>query len=119
MRWVWLFGLVVACKSDEAKEAMPVIPAPVTFSSGSRLHATFHEVDGVKIFTGWQDVQLGKPCEFFGDRCLPGTTRIESNDLALFEELSGIDTSAWPTRLVLDGDLDPGELAARFARKVR
>ena len=42
-----------------------------------------------------------------------------AKDLALFEELSGIDTSAWPTRLVLDGDLDPGELAARFARKVR
>ena len=42
-----------------------------------------------------------------------------ARDLALFEELSGIDTSAWPTRLVLDGELDPGELAARFARKVR
>ena len=44
---------------------------------------------------------------------------VYATDLALFEELSGIDTSAWPTRLVLDGDLDPGELAARFARKVR
>jgi hypothetical protein len=42
-----------------------------------------------------------------------------ARDLALFEELSDIDTSAWPTRLVLDGELDPGELAARFARKVR
>ena len=44
---------------------------------------------------------------------------VYARDLALFEELSDIDTSAWPTRLVLDGDLDPGELAARFARKVR
>ncbi len=42
-----------------------------------------------------------------------------AQDLALFEELSGIDTSAWSTRLILDGDLDPGELAERFARKVR
>ena len=42
-----------------------------------------------------------------------------ARDLAVFEELSGIDTSAWPTRLVLDGELDPAELAARFARKVR
>ena len=42
-----------------------------------------------------------------------------AKDLALFEELSGIDTSAWPTRLVLDGDLDPGELAQKLARKVR
>ena len=44
---------------------------------------------------------------------------VYAKDLALFEELSAIDTSAWPTRLVLDGQLDPGELAARFARKVR
>ena len=44
---------------------------------------------------------------------------VYARDLALFEELSGIDTSAWPTRLVLAGTLDPGELAARFARKVR
>ena len=39
-------------------------------------------------------------------------------DLALFERLSGLDTSAWPTRLVIDGALDPAELAARFATKV-
>lgn len=39
-------------------------------------------------------------------------------DLAEFERLSGLDTSRWPTRLVLDGALDPGELAERFARKV-
>lgn len=42
-----------------------------------------------------------------------------AKDLAVFEELSGLDTSAWPTRLVLDGGMDPGELAARFGRKVR
>lgn len=42
-----------------------------------------------------------------------------ARDLDLFEELSGIDTSAWHTRRVLDGELDPGELAARLARKVR
>jgi hypothetical protein len=64
-----------------------------------------------------------------GAEQVPGTAPIADDlarlaelyakDLALFEELSGIDTSAWPTRLVLDGDLDPAELASRFARKVR
>jgi hypothetical protein len=44
---------------------------------------------------------------------------VYAKDLALFEELSGIDTSGWATRQVLDGDLDPAELAARLARKVR
>jgi len=50
---------------------------------------------------------------------LSRVAEVYAKDLALFEELSGIDTSAWPTRLILDGQLDPGELAARFARKVR
>jgi hypothetical protein len=50
---------------------------------------------------------------------LARVAEVYARDLALFEELSGIDTSAWPTRLVLDGGMDPGELAARFARKVR
>ena len=39
-------------------------------------------------------------------------------DLSLFEELSGIDTARWPTRLILDGTLEPADLAARFATKV-
>ena len=50
---------------------------------------------------------------------LARVAEVYAKDLALFEELSDIDTSAWPTRRILDGDLDPGELAARFARKVR
>ena len=50
---------------------------------------------------------------------LAHVAEVYARDLALFEELSGIDTSAWPTRLILDGQLDPGELAARLARKVR
>ena len=40
-------------------------------------------------------------------------------DLAVFEELSGLDTSAWPTRRVLDGTMEPRELADRFAGKVQ
>lgn len=86
MRWVWLFALVAACKSDETKPAKPIVPAPVTFASGSRLHAMFHEVDGVKLLVGWQDTQLGKPCTFLGGRCVPGTTRHESDSLALFDD---------------------------------
>ena len=39
-------------------------------------------------------------------------------DLGVFEQLSGLDTTRWPTRLVLDGAMDPGALAARFAAKV-
>ncbi|QBX56363.1 hypothetical protein EXE58_13395 [Nocardioides seonyuensis] len=39
-------------------------------------------------------------------------------DLELFAELSGIDTTAWPTRRILEGTLDPDELAARFAAKI-
>lgn len=42
-----------------------------------------------------------------------------ADDMALFEQLSGLDTSAWPTRRILAGSLDPGELAAKFATKVR
>ena len=39
-------------------------------------------------------------------------------DLAVFDRLSGLDTSAWPTTRILAGELDPGELAARLATKV-
>lgn len=39
-------------------------------------------------------------------------------DLEVFAELSGLDTSDWATRRILDGTLDPGALAARFADKI-
>ncbi len=42
-----------------------------------------------------------------------------ATDLALFEQLSGIDTSGWATRRILDGTLDPAELAANFAARVK
>lgn len=86
MRWAWFLALVVACKSDDGKDAKPVIPAPVTFSSGSRLHATVHEVDGVRLLAGWQDTQLGKPCTFVQGRCVAGTTRYVSDSLASFDD---------------------------------
>ena len=50
---------------------------------------------------------------------LARTAETYAKDLALFEELSSIDTSSWPTRGILDGSLDAAELAERFARKVR
>ena len=50
---------------------------------------------------------------------LAHVAEVYAKDLALFEELSGIDTSGWATRRILDGGLDPAELAERFARKVR
>lgn len=39
-------------------------------------------------------------------------------DLAVFDQLSGLDTSEWPTTRILAGTLDPGELAAKLATKV-
>ena len=63
-----------------------------------------------------------------GASLVPGTAPTEADvvrltelyaaDLGVFERLSGLDTSRWPTRQVLDGRLDPGELAQRFAAKV-
>ena len=49
---------------------------------------------------------------------LSGLAELYSADLTVFEQLSGLDTSAWSTRQILDGRLDPAELAARFATKV-
>jgi hypothetical protein len=42
-----------------------------------------------------------------------------AEDVALFERLSGLDVSAWPTRRIVEGAMDPAELAAKFAQKVR
>ncbi len=39
-------------------------------------------------------------------------------DFASFKTLSGLDVSHWSLQRILDGDLDPGELAAKYARKV-
>ena len=42
-------------------------------------------------------------------------------DLTVLSRLpvaAGLDLGAWPTRQLLDGDLDPDDLAARFARRV-
>jgi hypothetical protein len=40
-----------------------------------------------------------------------------AEDLADFAALSGIDTSPWSTSRILRGELDPGDLATRLARK--
>lgn len=40
-----------------------------------------------------------------------------ADDLATFTRLSGIDTSTWSTTRIVEGDLDPEELADRLARK--
>ena len=41
-----------------------------------------------------------------------------ADDLAVFDQLSGLDTSDWPTTRILAGTLDPAELAAKLATKV-
>ncbi len=40
-----------------------------------------------------------------------------ADDLALFEKLSGLDVSQWPTRRIVQGEMTAGELAERLARK--
>lgn len=40
-----------------------------------------------------------------------------AEDLALFERLSGLDVSAWPTRRIAVGEMSAGDLAAKFAGK--
>ncbi len=64
-----------------------------------------------------------------GDDLVPGTAptaadvsllaEAYADDLALFTRLSGLDVSAWPTARVLAGELDPTEVAAKLARRVR
>lgn len=49
---------------------------------------------------------------------ISGLVELYADDLALFARLSGIDTTAWPTSRILAGDMEPGELAERFAAKV-
>lgn len=49
---------------------------------------------------------------------LADLARLYAADLAVFDRVSGIDTSDWPTTRILAGTMDPGELAARFATKV-
>jgi len=40
-----------------------------------------------------------------------------SDDLALFERLSGLDVSTWPTRRIAVGEMTATDLADKFARK--
>jgi hypothetical protein len=47
-----------------------------------------------------------------------GLVRRYADDLALFERLSGLDTSAWPTRQVIDGDLDVTAFHAKLCGKL-
>lgn len=49
---------------------------------------------------------------------ISGLVELYADDLALFGRLSGIDTSAWPTARILAGEMDPAELADRFAPRV-
>jgi hypothetical protein len=62
-----------ACSArDSAEDEKPIIPQPVTFTSGSRLKAKYLEIDGVKLFNGWEDTKTGRPCVFSEGRCLTG-----------------------------------------------
>jgi hypothetical protein len=62
----------------------------------------------------WQGVQ-GTPVT---GEDLKGLAELYAEDLQLFERLSGIDVSTWPTRRILAGEQDPAELAERLSKKV-
>lgn len=49
---------------------------------------------------------------------IAGLAELYAADLELFARLSGIDVSTWPTRRILDGDLDPAELAEKLGTKI-
>lgn len=49
---------------------------------------------------------------------LVGLADLYADDLARFAELSGLPIEAWSTRRILEGTLDPAELAARLATRV-
>jgi len=47
-----------------------------------------------------------------------GLVQRYADDLALFERLSGLDISSWPTRQVIDGSLSLADLHARLCAKL-
>ena len=49
---------------------------------------------------------------------ISGLVDLYRDDFAAFKKLSALDCSEWPLQRLLDGDLDPDELAAQYARKV-
>ena len=49
---------------------------------------------------------------------LVSLAQLYAADLAVFDQLSGLDTSDWPTTRILAGTLDPEELAVKLATKV-
>jgi hypothetical protein len=75
----------------------------------------FHEVPPLRQAMAAPETVPGTPPTAAD---LATLAEVYAADLARFGELSGLDVSGWPTRRILDGDLDPGELAARFGTKV-
>lgn len=100
----------------------------VEFRAFLRDHAA--TLDGITDFLGLRrfDEHPGLPHSMAGKPGVPGTpptgNDIESlaeryrDDFARFRLLSGLDVSAWPIRRLLDGELDPAELAAQYAAKL-
>ncbi|MGH3322036.1 MAG: sulfotransferase family protein [Streptosporangiaceae bacterium] len=48
---------------------------------------------------------------------IAGLAEMYAKDLAELTELSGLDVSDWPTSKILDGTLDPADLAEKLTRK--
>ncbi len=59
--------------------------------------------------------QIGEPIAATDIQRLVGRY---ADDLDLFTRLSGVDTSAWPTRQIAEGNLDSAALAEKLSRKI-
>lgn len=99
----------------EMRSMLTDFPAAVNATTDHLGLPRFERVPPLKNWHAGADLIPGTPPTAAD---LSGLAELYSADLAVFEQLSGLDTSAWPTRQILDGRLDPAELAARFATKV-
>ncbi|MDT0182781.1 sulfotransferase domain-containing protein [Microbacterium sp. ARD31] len=133
MRWRHMTGLARGFYGEQLQRGFELFPRQqwLLLELRSMLADFAPTIDRTTDFLGLPRFEQVPPLRNWhaGADVVPGTAptaddvsrlaELYAKDLALFEELSGIVTSAWPTRLVLDGRMDPGELATRFARKVR
>ena len=132
MRWRHMTGLARGFYGEQLERGFALFPREqwLLLELRSMLTDFSSAVDAATDHLGLPRFERVPPLQNWhaGASRVPGTppsaaslaeiATIYAEDLARFESLSGLDTSAWPTRRILDGALDPAELAATFARKV-
>lgn len=118
MRIAVVLALLTACGRYGFDEPTPdaalppVVPAPGQYTSGTRLRAEVHEVNGVKAFVTWYDTLLGEECQRYVAedgvmRCIPTRIGVGSqySDAAcathLLTSLQPMDPGDCPSTLAL------------------